>query len=157
MNILVVELTVEARPVAVKIGDLGSSCRSLGKVSGNIVHNPRWKVYWVGKKHLLFDFFFCVLQPPELFGASAVYTASSDIYCFGIIMWELIGRTIPFPDLVWPSLIEDKIIRGIRPAVPSDARPDYERLMCKCWSQQPEDRPTSLQVIGSLESMRTLL
>jgi hypothetical protein len=45
MNILVVELSLEIRPVAVKIGDLGSSCRSLGKVSGNIVHNPRWKVH----------------------------------------------------------------------------------------------------------------
>lgn len=153
MNILVVELSVDVRPVAVKIGDLGSSCRSLGKVSGNIVHNPRWKAREI-------DFCFCAhheKKPPELFAASAVYTASSDIYCFGVIMWELVGRTLPFPDLIWPSLIEDKIMRGIRPTVPIDTRPDYVRLMEKCWSQQPEDRPTSLQVIGSLESMRTLM
>ncbi len=78
MNILVVSLTPTATPT-VKIADLGSSCHSLGKVSGRVLHNPRWK-------------------PPELFRGFD-YTAESDVYCFALIMWELVGRTIPFHDL----------------------------------------------------------
>ncbi len=132
-----VQLSVSAQPVAVKIGDLGSSCRALGKVSGQAVHNPRWK-------------------PPELFGNGAMYTAASDVYCFGMIMWELVGRSIPFAELVWPSLIEDKILCGVRPAVPSEVRPDYGRLMRRCWAQAPEERPSSLQLMGSVETLRTL-
>lgn len=88
MNVLVCHLSCTADPV-VKIADLGSSCRSLGKVSGRGVHNPRWK-------------------PPELF-AGAEYTAAADVYCFGLIMWELVGRTIPFHDL---SELESPAWRG---------------------------------------------
>jgi hypothetical protein len=72
-------------------------------------------------------------------------------------MWELVGRSLPFAELVWPSLIEDKIIRGVRPVVPEETRSDYARLMSRCWSQLPEERPTSLEVIGSIESMRALV
>ena len=132
-----VQLAADARPVAVKIGDLGSSCRSLGKVSGHTVHNPRWK-------------------PPELFAANALYTAASDVYCFGLIMWELVGRAMPFAELVWPSLVEDRILSGARPAVPGDVRPDYAKLLRRCWAQAPEERPDSLELLGSVEALRSL-
>merc|ERR1711991_585645 len=139
MNILVVDLSVGVNP-CVKIADLGSSCRSLGKVSGNVVHNPRWK-------------------PPELFVSSANYTAASDVYCFGLIMYELVARCIPFADLVWPSLIEDKILLGERPSLENvgEIRTDYEKLMHLCWSQHPEERPTSDQVYGLIEGIRSKL
>ena len=139
MNILVVELSMDAEP-CVKIADLGSSCRSLGKVSGNIVHNPRWK-------------------PPELFANSAKYTAASDVYCFGLIMYELVARNIPFAELVWPSLIEDKIQLGERPSLKAagDMREDYEKLLTLCWSQHPEERPSSQQVLGMLENIKEKL
>jgi serine/threonine protein kinase len=130
-NILVVDLSALARP-AVKIADLGSSCRSLGKVSGRVVHNPRWK-------------------PPELF-AGADYTAAADVYCFALIMWELVGRANPFKELTWPSLIEHRILLGERPAMSGldDVPPAYLALMVRSWAQTPSERPTFADIVSAL-------
>lgn len=132
MNILVCRLAVDACP-SVKIADLGSSCRSLGKVSGRPIHNPRWK-------------------PPELFGGSD-YTGASDVYCFSLIMWELVGRTVPFHELDWPSVIEDRIVKGERPSLEGlgPLRPDYVALMGQCWAQDPEERPSFQQVVDQVQ------
>ena len=136
LNILVVELSVNASPVSVKIGDLGSSCRSLGQASGRAVHNPRWK-------------------PPECFGSGAHFTAASDVYCFGMIMWEIVAREIPFADIFFPSLIEDKILSGTRPAYDDlHVREDYAELMERCWAQDPEQRPNANELEPVIDRMR---
>lgn len=134
MNILVCNLQADADP-CVKIADLGSSCPSFGKVSGRIIHNPRWK-------------------PPELF-SGVEYTAASDVYAFALIMWELVGRAIPFHELNWPSLIEDKILLGERPSMKGleDVRNDYYELMHSCWAQDPLSRPTFAQIVCKLSTL----
>ena len=99
-----------------------------------MIHNPRWK-------------------PPE-----NVYTAASDVYCFGLIMWEIVSRKIPFFELNWPSVIEDKILLGERPSIDGlDMRADYTRLMRRCWAQKMEDRPNAMEVVGGIEAIRSAL
>jgi class 3 adenylate cyclase len=42
---------------------------------------------------------------------------------------------------------------GMRPDIPDDAQDDYMRLMTNCWDQDPQLRPTFLEIMTRLESM----
>jgi serine/threonine protein kinase len=53
---------------------------------------------------------------PELFKGEPKTTAT-DMYAFGIMMWEFATCDVPFADN--PELISDLVLRGVRPRIPS--------------------------------------
>ncbi len=83
---------------------------------------------------------------PELFNGETKSPAT-DMYAFGILLWEFAICEVPFADN--PELICDHVKAGIRPHVPS-LRPDgfpaeYFKLMEECWSHDPRQRPSAEQ------------
>lgn len=121
----------------------GSTGSSLGSA-----HNPRWLA-------------------PETLGGEG-YSKESDVYAFGIVMWEMLTRSIPWSDLKhWDivTLVRD----GARPPVPNfwevhDSTgkdctyfDEYVTLMTTCWSQNPYDRPTFAEIVRELKEMSVFL
>ncbi len=83
---------------------------------------------------------------PELFKGEPK-SPSTDMYAFGILLWEFATCEVPFADN--PELVCDHVKAGIRPPVPS-LRPDgfpaeYFKLMEECWSHDPRHRPSAEQ------------
>jgi len=68
---------------------------------------------------------------PELFTGDSK-CAATDMYAFGILMWECYTQEVPF-DRVGPGLIESHVKSGRRPAMPpapiDGFPPDYVALM----------------------------
>jgi serine/threonine-protein kinase CTR1 len=69
------------------------------------------------------------------------YNCSVDVYAFGILLWEMFTRRIPFDG--WdPSDIVRKVIAGERPELPETGLPNCARtLIPKCWHQDAMRRP----------------
>ena len=96
---------------------------------------------------------------PELFVGGTHYKQEVDMYSFGMIMWELLTREIP-----WSEIKETQAIRffgALSSALENNQRPhiplelieshqDFVTLMQKCWATDPESRPTFKEVVVAL-------
>src|SRR5207248_4447083 len=75
-----------------------------------------------------------------------MYTKESDIYSFGMIMWEHTTGKKPFHDRSHNHLLILDILAGKRPEITEDTPEFYVDLMKKCWDPNPENRPTAREI-----------
>ncbi|KYO26298.1 tyrosine-protein kinase receptor UFO isoform B [Alligator mississippiensis] len=73
--------------------------------------------------------------------ADRVYTTKSDVWSFGVTMWEIATRgQTPYPG-VENSEIYDYLRQGHRLRQPPDCLDGLYELMSSCWTLSPRDRP----------------
>ncbi|XP_035467055.1 tyrosine-protein kinase receptor TYRO3 isoform X2 [Scophthalmus maximus] len=82
-----------------------------------------------------------------------VYTSQSDVWAFGVTMWEVMTRgQTPYPG-VENSEIYEFLIKGERLKKPPDCRSDIYELMHSCWSPVPKCRPSFHHLVRQLEAL----
>merc|ERR1719223_573455 len=86
---------------------------------------------------------------PEI-NDSQVYTTKSDVYSYGIILWEVAAREIPWKEETNDSTIK-RVAKGDRPEVPPDTPISYEMLMSECWAHKAEHRPSFAAILQQLK------
>ncbi|GBC07616.1 hypothetical protein RclHR1_07580004 [Rhizophagus clarus] len=82
---------------------------------------------------------------PEIFKGSA-FSKESDIYCVGMIMWELTTGCKPFANVEHDTHLVYKILDGERPKITEDTPECYVNLMKRCWDPDPKKRPTIKEI-----------
>src|SRR4051812_12441612 len=87
---------------------------------------------------------------PEVL-SKKLYTKESDIYSFGMIMWEHTTGKKPFHDRSHDQYLMMDILNGERPQVTDDTPEFYTELMKKCWDHSPENRPTVEEILNCLD------
>ncbi|XP_012967845.1 tyrosine-protein kinase Mer isoform X4 [Mesocricetus auratus] len=74
--------------------------------------------------------------------ADRVYTSKSDVWAFGVTMWEIATRGMtPYPG-VQNHEMYDYLLHGHRLKQPDDCLDELYDIMYSCWSADPLDRPT---------------
>ncbi|XP_072121156.1 tyrosine-protein kinase receptor TYRO3 isoform X2 [Mobula birostris] len=85
--------------------------------------------------------------------ADNVYTVYSDVWSFGVTMWEIASRgQTPYPGVENAELY-DYLISGQRLKQPPNCSDKLYHLMCSCWHVEPKHRPTFESLKESLESI----
>eukprot|EP00041_Stephanoeca_diplocostata_P038563 m.1527888 g.1527888 ORF g.1527888 m.1527888 type:complete len:186 (+) comp25236_c2_seq5:3345-3902(+) len=103
------------------------------------------------------------MAPELLSDDTATYNQAIDVYSYGVVLWEIWSRVLPFEELNSSnSYIEfyehfrTEVCGGHRPPVPPhdadpDAPPFYADLVQRCWSGVPLSRPSFSGVLQTLE------
>eukprot|EP00546_Thalassionema_frauenfeldii_P013997 CAMPEP_0178929612 /NCGR_PEP_ID=MMETSP0786-20121207/20717_1 /TAXON_ID=186022 /ORGANISM="Thalassionema frauenfeldii, Strain CCMP 1798" /LENGTH=851 /DNA_ID=CAMNT_0020605929 /DNA_START=723 /DNA_END=3278 /DNA_ORIENTATION=- len=106
--------------ILAKIGDWGSARASL---SGS-----RTMTHGVGTA--------CWLAPEVIKHARS--SKFSDVYSYGIVLWELATREEVYQGLETTQIIAKVANESLRPPVPHDC--PWKHIMVKCWEENPLDR-----------------
>lgn len=71
----------------------------------------------------------------------SVFTHKSDVWSFGIVMWEIVtlGST-PYPNMGAREIMR-RVRDGYRLERPNHCKPEFYRLISHCWSHDPNKRP----------------
>ncbi|KAM4611958.1 tyrosine-protein kinase Mer isoform 2-T2 [Polymixia lowei] len=85
--------------------------------------------------------------------SESLYTAKSDVWSFGVTMWEIVsrGRT-PYPGVQNHELL-DLLMSGHRLKPPEDCDPKLYKVMESCWHREPTQRPGFRELSERLKSL----
>jgi hypothetical protein len=86
---------------------------------------------------------------PEVLAAyDARLTLASDMYAFGVVLWELAARQLPWGRMTAGEVIDLVKAKAQRPPLPQDCPPALGKLITRCWAQAPEKRYASFDDPG---------
>jgi predicted Ser/Thr protein kinase len=88
---------------------------------------------------------------PELFKRRAKYTKNADMYSYGMVLWELASRKVPFSDAHNREILIQWLRDGEQEEIPQDCPTGFAKLIKWCWNQEPTRRPTIDQAANVLE------
>src|SRR6185436_17804539 len=88
---------------------------------------------------------------PEIF-MSGTYSMATDLYCFGVLMWEMATGERPIADRAHDIELAYDICNGLRPAIPDHVPACYADLMMQCWDSDPNERPIAASAYNTLGS-----
>lgn len=89
-------------------------------------------------------------------------TTKSDIYSFGILLWEVLVRFLtskhqkPFSEfnLKHEFQIRIKVAKNfLRPTIPKETPEILCQLIQACWHKEPQERPTTEQILQKLNEL----
>jgi serine/threonine protein kinase len=79
------------------------------------------------------------LMPPEFIELS-VYSAKSDVYQYGLLLWEMVRKKQPFLGEPIGALRIAITQQQFRPEIDDSCPSGLRKLMEECWSQSPDIR-----------------
>jgi serine/threonine protein kinase len=118
-----------------KVADYGlARLHSLDK--GEALHDPTWTA-------------------PEVLRNSKSISTRSDVYSFGMILYELLTRDVPFKNTD-NSVVKatQQVLADTRPNIPAGCPPAMVALINSCWHKSPSARPEFDHIVEVLKKLQ---
>jgi len=94
-------------------------------------------------------------MPPESI-LRRMYSTKSDVFSFGVVIWEILTRQVPYQGLNAVEAAIQVATQGLRLPIPEDSPPLLAELMRMCWRENADERPTFNEICEKLISFNTL-
>jgi serine/threonine protein kinase len=88
---------------------------------------------------------------PERF-KDGEYTNKVDVFSFGLIAYEILVGSAVFPYSMYPFPIMKQVLSGDMPSIPAQCGSFMQNLIARCWSMDPESRPSFADIAVELQS-----
>jgi len=95
------------------------------------------------------------MEPQILANPDFQYIKASDIYSYGVLMWEISSGYPPFKDKFdrHNAIIHAIVNNKARENTVLNTPEDYKNLYKRCWNQEPEQRPSIEEVLKEFSQM----
>ncbi|XP_023164276.2 mitogen-activated protein kinase kinase kinase-like isoform X2 [Drosophila hydei] len=90
-------------------------------------------------------------MPPEVISRS-MYSKSSDVWSYGVLLWELITGETPYKGFDPLSVAYGVAVNTLTLPIPKTCPETWGALMKSCWESDPHRRPDFKKIIEQLES-----
>ncbi|KAH9132630.1 hypothetical protein AeRB84_021034 [Aphanomyces euteiches] len=111
------------------------------------IENTKSRVAWTGKLNW---------TSPELYLKPRKVTEKSDVWSFGMTLWEVICNAVPFEGCEENTFRNDIYkSENVRPQKPDNLNPEHEHLwtlMTMCWRLDPNARPSADEIVKFMEN-----
>uniref|UniRef100_A0A5B7AWS8 non-specific serine/threonine protein kinase n=1 Tax=Davidia involucrata TaxID=16924 RepID=A0A5B7AWS8_DAVIN len=78
----------------------------------------------------------------------------SDVYSYGVILWELATEKIPWDNLNSMQVIGAVGFMNQRLEIPKEVDPQWASIIESCWHNEPQCRPTFQELLEKLKDMQ---
>ena len=90
---------------------------------------------------------------PEVL-AHTKYGPKVDSFSYGVVLWEMLMRKVPYGDMSHTAIYEHVVTRSWRLPVPNEAPAGLKKLISRCWSKNPNDRPEFSEIVTLFEKRK---
>ncbi|KAF7232920.1 hypothetical protein EG68_09397 [Paragonimus skrjabini miyazakii] len=81
----------------------------------------------------------------------ASFSCKSDVWSYGVVLWELLISEPPFRYVEQPRLLYIIAMRNYTLHVPNTVPSTFAKLLQDCWSVNPDDRPSFEEILIRLD------
>ncbi|CAG8453832.1 3708_t:CDS:2, partial [Racocetra fulgida] len=94
------------------------------------------------------------VDPKLLYSPNYSHDTSTDIYSYGVLMWEISTCIQPFDGRQDHIILVLELFFGVREK-PKEGMPlDYVKIYEKCWNPNPSLRPNAIEALNDLENLK---
>uniref|UniRef100_A0A453PNY2 Protein kinase domain-containing protein n=5 Tax=Aegilops tauschii subsp. strangulata TaxID=200361 RepID=A0A453PNY2_AEGTS len=78
----------------------------------------------------------------------------SDVFSYGVVLWELATQKIPWDTLNTMQVIGAVGFMDHRLEIPSDVDPQWASMIESCWESEPQRRPSFRELLERLQGLQ---
>ncbi|XP_023291422.2 mitogen-activated protein kinase kinase kinase isoform X3 [Lucilia cuprina] len=91
-------------------------------------------------------------MPPEVI-SRGTYSKSSDVWSYGVLLWELITGETPYKGFDSLSVAYGVAVNTLTLPIPKTCPEAWGKLMKSCWASDPHNRPGFKDILSNLEDI----